>query len=215
MSLINDALKRAKQAQQPHSPDAPHMKVQFRPVESNQRRPKKGNAGIWITVFIVACLIVGFVVRQSTRNNTPTPKEAKAREIVPAAPIVQKTTPPVPASTPAPAPAPSLPAAITAAATPNPVAPVTTTAPAPNPVTQEPVAKETTAPAPVVIQEPVEKIVPKLQAVVFNPKRPSAIISGKSVFAGDRVGEFRVVTITQESVTLVGGGQTNVLVLGE
>jgi hypothetical protein len=82
-------------------------------------------------------------------------------------------------------------------------------------VTQEPVAKETTAPAPVVIQEPVEKIVPKLQAVVFNPKRPSAIISGKSVFAGDRVGEFRVVTITQESVTLVGGGQTNVLVLGE
>ena len=56
---------------------------------------------------------------------------------------------------------------------------------------------------------------PKLQAVVSDPKRPSAIISGKSVFVGDKYGDLRVVAITQESVKLVGGGQTNVLVLGE
>jgi hypothetical protein len=56
---------------------------------------------------------------------------------------------------------------------------------------------------------------PKLQAVVFDPKRPSAIISGKSVFVGDKFGDSRVLAITRESVTLIGSGQTNVLVLGE
>src|ERR1051326_32713 len=106
MSLINDALKRAKQAQQPNSPDAPHMKVQFRPVESNQRPRKKGNMGIWIAMIVVAGLIVGFVMRQSTRNNSPTPKEAKAREIVSAPPIAQEAARPAPASSPAPAPLP-------------------------------------------------------------------------------------------------------------
>jgi hypothetical protein len=84
------------------------------------------------------------------------------------------------------------------------------------PVPQQPAAQETSAPATVVTQEePISKPAPKLQAVVYDPKRPSAIISGKSVFKGDKVGEFSVVGITQESVTLVGSGQTNVLVLGE
>lgn len=210
MSLINDALKRAKQAQQPNSPDAPQMRVQFRPVEPNQQ-VKKSSAGIWIALVLVAGLIIGFVILQTTRNHSPAAKEAKAREIVPAAPIAQEI---VPSARPhAPAPAPS--AATTIIPTPKSVPVETTTASIAKPVTQEPAIKETTAPVPVVIQEPPEKIVPKLQAVVYHPKRPSAIVSGKSVFVGDRVGEFRVAAITQESVTLVGGGQTNVLVLGE
>src|SRR5947208_2070293 len=91
MSLINDALKRAKQAQQPHSPDAPQLRVQFRPVEPAQQ-PKKRNTGIWIAVVFIAVLAIGFVFRQSTRDNgTSAPKEAKAREIVPADPIPQET----------------------------------------------------------------------------------------------------------------------------
>jgi cytoskeletal protein RodZ len=202
MSLINDALKRAKQAQQPHSPDAPQMRVQFRPVEANQQI-KRSNAGIWIAVVIGAGLIIGFVFRQMTRNNSSTPKEAKAREIVAAKPIVHETAaPPTPAG-PAPTPTP-----VPVAATPPPQ-----TA---KPVPQETVIKESTPAAPVVVvQEETPKITPRLQAVVYDPKRPSAIISGKSVFKGDRVGDFRVARITQESVTLVGGGQTNVLVLGE
>lgn len=200
MSLINDALKRAKQAQQPHSPDAPQMRVQFRPVEPSQQ-VKKSNTGIWIAVIIIAGLIIGFVVRQRTRD-PGTPKEAKAREIAAAKPVVQETapaTPPHPAPTPAP---------VSAVATPTPENA--------KPVPQETVIKESPPAAPIVVlQEETPKITPKLQAVVYDPKRPSAIISGKSVFKGDRIGDFRVVGITQESVTLVGGGQTNVLVLGE
>jgi hypothetical protein len=53
----------------------------------------------------------------------------------------------------------------------------------------------------------------RLQAIVFHPTRPSAIVTGRSVFVGDRVGEFRVVAIHRESVMLAGAGQTNVLTL--
>jgi hypothetical protein len=53
----------------------------------------------------------------------------------------------------------------------------------------------------------------RLQAIVFHPTRPSAIVTGRSAFVGDRVGEFRVVAIHRESVMLAGAGQTNVLTL--
>lgn len=178
MSLINDALKRAKQAQQQKPPEAPPM--QFRPVEAGQQ-PKKSNAGIWIAVAVIALLAIGFVFRQTRKNGFGSPKEAKAREIVPANPAPQETAPVTP-----------------------------TNAPAPNP--NELASHDTNAPA---VDEAPAKPAPKLQAVVYQPKRPSAIISGKSVFVGDKVGDFRVVAITRESATLVGGGQTNLLVLGE
>jgi hypothetical protein len=190
MSLINDALKRAKQAQQ-DSPDAPQSTVQFRPVEPGQQPVKKNNTAVWLAIVIVAGLIIGFVFRQVTRqNNATTPKEVKAREVVPANPAPQQS----PKSAPVPA----------AAAT----------ASAPKSVTPGPSAQQP-APAVPIIQTQEPMPTPKLQAVVFDPKRPSAIISGKSVFVGDKYGDLRIVAITQESVKLVGGGQTNVLVLGE
>ena len=183
MSLINDALKRAKQAQQ-DSPDAPKNTVQFRPVEPGQQPVKKNNTAVWIGIVIIAGLIIGFVLRQATReSNTTTPKEVKAREIVPAKPNPQENSKSAPA-----------------------------TAPTATPSNSKSGAQET-APVVQVYQEPMPA--PKLQAVVSDPKRPSAIISGKSVFVGDKYGDLRVVSITQESVKLVGGGQTNVLVLGE
>jgi len=177
MSLINDALKRAKQAQEQGSPESP--KVQFRPVEAARQPVKKNHTTIWIAVVIMVGLIIGFVFRQLTRENkNSTPKEVKAREIVPANPIPQET------------------------------------APAPKPVTPAPAIQDKSAT--VHADAPSEARPPeKLQAIVFDPKRPSAIISGKSVFVGDKIGDLRVVAITQESVTLVGGGQTNLLVLGE
>jgi hypothetical protein len=41
------------------------------------------------------------------------------------------------------------------------------------------------------------------------------MIGGKTLFVGDRLGELRVVAITQDSATLAGAGQTNVLRLPE
>jgi hypothetical protein len=55
----------------------------------------------------------------------------------------------------------------------------------------------------------------KLQAVFFAPGRSSAIISGKTVQAGDRLGGFRVAAIGRSSATLVSATQTNVMTLGQ
>jgi hypothetical protein len=179
MSLINEALKRAKQAQQQKPPETPPM--QFRPVEPGQQ-PNKSSVGIWIAVGIIALLAIGFVVRKFTRENgSNIPKEARAREIVPANPFPRETAPAV-----------------------------TTKAPIAN--ASELANHGTNAP---VVDEVPAKPAPKLQAVVFDPKHPSAIISGKTLFVGDKMGDLRVVKITRESATLVGGGQTNLLVLGQ
>jgi hypothetical protein len=55
----------------------------------------------------------------------------------------------------------------------------------------------------------------RLQAIIFNPRRPSAMISGKTLFIGDKLGDLRVVAISKESAILAGAGQTNVLTLSE
>ncbi len=42
----------------------------------------------------------------------------------------------------------------------------------------------------------------KLQGIFADPKRPCAIVSGKTVFAGDLVDDFRVTKISQKTITL-------------
>jgi hypothetical protein len=41
------------------------------------------------------------------------------------------------------------------------------------------------------------------------------MISGKTLFIGDKLGDLRVVAISKESAILAGAGQTNVLTLSE
>ena len=43
---------------------------------------------------------------------------------------------------------------------------------------------------------------PKLQGIVYAPTRSWAIVDGKTVHVGDRLGEFRVKEISQRNVTL-------------
>jgi len=62
--------------------------------------------------------------------------------------------------------------------------------------------------------EPQKPAPLKLQGIVFSA-RPSAVINGKTLFVGDRVREFRVVAITQDTAILVGAGRTNILSLSE
>jgi hypothetical protein len=73
---------------------------------------------------------------------------------------------------------------------------------------------DSNAPA-LVIQAPPKPAPLRLQGIVFNPASPSAMISGKTVFVGDKLGEMRVVAINQLSATLVGNGETNVLTLAQ
>jgi hypothetical protein len=47
-------------------------------------------------------------------------------------------------------------------------------------------------------------LLPKLQGIFYSSTDPSAILEGKTVYAGDQVRQYRVKIITKDSVTLVG-----------
>lgn len=64
-----------------------------------------------------------------------------------------------------------------------------------------------------VVAEAVKPAPMKLQGIFFNPRNPSALVNGQSVYLGDRVGDFRVMGISPVAVTLVSVTETNVLSL--
>jgi hypothetical protein len=93
------------------------------------------------------------------------------------------------------------------------VAPIAASAP-PAPTVADTQASDATN-AVAVIAAPPKPAPLRLQAIIFNPSRPSALISGKTLFIGEKLGALRVVAIDQESATLVGPGLTNVLSLSK
>lgn len=54
---------------------------------------------------------------------------------------------------------------------------------------------------------------PTLQGILFAANRPCAIVSGQTVFVGDRINEFRVTAISKDSVTMQSKAETKVLSL--
>jgi len=222
MSLVNDALKRAREAQQQAAP-RPVPQMQFRPVEPAQEGQQKPGLILPASLAVVALLALVLIWQWVSGPRAAVPQEVRA------------LTRPVPHAKAAAQPA----LASATTATPIPAAQAETSPPAqlesfpiapaesagtaaasdanlPGPLTvakaQESEAGDTAAITP----PPQPKAPPlKLQAIVFNPKRPSALISGKTVFVGDKLGDARVVAIDQESASLVSAGKTNVLSLPE
>ena len=68
---------------------------------------------------------------------------------------------------------------------------------------------------PVSTNAPVAEEFPtvKLQGLIWDPKRPSVVINGKSLFVGEKVDRVKVTAIDEESVTLTWNGQQRVLTL--
>lgn len=85
------------------------------------------------------------------------------------------------------------------AAQPASPAPATAAAPAPAARPPPPPASPTPSQPPPPTPAPPE---PKLQGIVFGKPRPWAIVDGKTVHAGDRLGEFRVKEISPRNITL-------------
>jgi hypothetical protein len=194
MSLINDALKRAKQAHENLPPPPPTAAVpQFRPVEPVPHHP--GIApGVLMLSALCVLLLLGLLIswvwvqRHSSQAGV----------------VVQTAAPAPPAETAAVKPTPA-PAAVAATPPPAPeLAPTPAAIPIPSP---EPVVV-----VPVEAPPPPKPAL-KLQGIVYNPLRPAAMISGKTLFIGDKTGEWRVTAIDQESATLVSASHTNVLTL--
>jgi hypothetical protein len=210
MSLINDALRRAKEAQeQAPLPPLPHLP--FRPIEPAQQRARRGLGLLLPAALAAVALLALLVVWQWTRlRGAATPTEVNART----ARVPQ-------AATPASALAAQPPRVQEPASPPSPVsgAAATVAADAASAPTDEPLAdiqeSEATNPPAMAAPTPATPAPLRLQAIIFNPRRPSAMISGKTLFIGDKLGDLRVAAISKESAILVGAGKTNVLTLAE
>ena len=237
MSLINEALKRAKETHQ-QRPDGPPPGPPLRPAEHS--RGRGGN--LWLGgAFVVVLVAAAALLWQWSQEHRRLSQEIAAADATPAvSPEAPKPTSAAPAQSrpepnplstkpfesqltadqpkpalSAPAPPPTQPEAkpgpqvsAAPAAQPPPIAAAS------NAVVVEvpPIATAATA-APLVTADTPPKPVLRLQGILYNPPRSSAIINGKSLFLGDCIAEFRVLAIGSESVTLVGGGTTNVLSL--
>lgn len=192
MSLINDALKRAKESQRKNPPSEVSS---IRPVETNEKESKSNLALPAVIVFLIvaALALIGLAMFKQTGNKIPAEKLAVAPAAVPKTEIAAAVLPVTNAPAPVPTNPPVVSTPVVAAA---PVAPIVT---ATNPITVIP-------PAP----KPL-----RLQGIAYDAAHPSAIINGKAVSIGGRVAGMRVTAITPDSVTLAGDGRTKTLVVGE
>ncbi len=199
MSLINDALKRAKQNQEVNPPATPPL--EFRPVESSQsdgRRTSLLLVGLSLVIVTIVGMCAALVWYVSQKNGpallveaSANPRSAVPRTNAPAQPA-PKSKPPVMVVEPAIA------------------APAATETVATTSVTNEPIVAAVVAAVEALKPAPL-----KLQGIFFNPKNPSAIVNDRTVSLGERVGGFFVLSISPTAVTLANNAATNVLSLSE
>jgi hypothetical protein len=182
MSLVNDALKRAKQAQNENPPPTPPL--HFQPVDPAQESAARSPlllVGFVLALILVVTLggvAVWFVTQKQNAN-----LRVEARPAEPASTV-----------------APVLP---TAASNPL-VALAPTLIDLGQHDTNTAIVADSAEPPPL-----------KLQGIFFNPRNPSAVVGGRTVYVGERVNGCRVVAITPASVTLFNGVATNVLSLSQ
>lgn len=183
MSLINDALKRAKEAQRENTPSGVSP---MRPVEvKRQERDFSLVLPVVIIFLIVAAfLFIGLAMARHTINNTD-----KKIAVAPTMTVSQPVA-----------------AAVAPAANPPPAVLPATNPPAP-------AAPAEVVSPPAILTEPPKPTL--VQGIAYDPVHPWAIINGKTVYVGDFVNGRRVAAISRNSVTLVGNGQTNALVVGQ
>lgn len=215
MSLINDAIKRANQAnkdrQAPGNTAAP-APADMQTVEAPRSQPAGGSmtsmlliAGIVVFVLLGGSLL--FLSMSGSRSNEESTGPLVS-ETVPSSPASSSV--PQPEESPAVTPAPA--ESLVADALQNPVPPPTTTAPVAPPGIASP------ATAPVIAASPLAQPAGprpfpelKLQGIYYRLRDPSVMINGQTLEIGDLVENARVIRIERKEVTLELDGQQKVL----
>jgi biotin carboxyl carrier protein len=201
MSLINEALKRAKHVQQSTPPPIPPQ--QFQPVN---KAPRRGGLGAGVVAVVAVLLLVGgglifMALRKNevVKVNATSVENSQPNTTAPAE-VVEKTL------------------VVTEV---KPVAPVNVQEVA-DETTQQSVSATTAVPpgtnklpktAAAATESPKEIVSPKLRGIFYNPTRPSAVLNSKTVYVGDTVSGHRVVAITVTDVTVEIAGKKSVLTL--
>lgn len=193
MSLVNDALKRAKQAQKKTSQN-PEEGPQLKPLEIAP--PRRGGMELLVPalIFLIVAAGIYFFSQLMRQHGSETPAAAPAPKEVTTAPAL---------------PVPALKVAARETAPPQNAAQQSST------ITVIATESKPSAPSSIVVtaDAPAPKPALKLQAVFYDAQHPSAIIAGKTLFVGDRINGYRVAVITRLSVTLISATETNVLSL--
>jgi hypothetical protein len=184
MSLVNDALQRAKQhTAQP----VPVSNLQLLPAESaaKETQPFVRRFPLVLTMLVivaVALVITGFF-RRGDDGEMPA-VSASVVKTEPVALALPKTSAP---SVEAPGSSPAMEAKVEVPSAP------------------------TNPPAMMAQIAALRPLPPKLQAIFFNKAQPSAMINGRTLYVGSRLGNFQVSAITPTSATLVSDTKTNIL----
>jgi hypothetical protein len=236
MSLINDALKRVKEAQR-QAPPAASVGPQLRPVEPVPTPRRTLGVLLPVGLLGVALLALLLIWTLAKKADSSAGLPVRAQAAVPQESAVAKLGPEtmtrssetasaVPntgrdsslagnSSVAQPAPlasklAPGGATATNSAASETAATNSSSSVPVANAYAQ---SGNTNSPAAVEAQPPQPPPL-KLQGIVFS-QRPSAVINGRTLFVGDRIREFRVVAITRDTALLAGGGRTNLLSFSE
>jgi hypothetical protein len=198
MSLINEALKRARRAQ-PAAPSSVTPPLQ--PVEAPPLVDTRGGLGlpilVGLTLMISAVLLCRWFAGERV---TQVRARSDGRLAMGAEAAAAQPQPPAPQDPPALAPVASIAG--------------TESAPSTNVVAAPAVEPAATNNAAVEVNNAPPPVIYKLQGIFFTRRDPSALINGKTVFVGNRVGDARVVLIEKDAVTIVNtAGETNLLEL--
>lgn len=192
MSLINDALKRAKQTQQENPPSTPPL--EFRPVEPGQKEHRR-TALLMVGLALVVIALVGlggalvWYVAQS--KETALPVAARVVD-APLAPLAQ---------------------AAPVAIAPTNIAEVNEAESIAEPVELPDEPNTNGVPVVATIVEAIKPPTLKLQGIFFSPSNPSAVVNGRTVYLGDRVNGYRLLAVSPVAVTFANATETNVLSL--
>lgn len=194
MSLVNEALKRAKEAQEKQA-GAP---MRGAPLHTAEPPPA---SKMWVVAVLAFVLAIGGAgggiwYWQKHQSISAAKTEVPAK---PAYQIIMGNNPAAPA-----------PVKIT---TIEPVAPAPAAAPAP---------KTETAPVAIVVDNSRVAIIPpipapappvalKLQGILYSATKPAAILNGRTVFVGDRISGMTVTAIEPDRVTVTYNNQPTVL----
>jgi hypothetical protein len=188
MSLINDALKRARESQTDLIVPPPVSTLQFKPANPAETKARTG--GQWPIFTIAGLVLLGLIYAVRVANLRQSDSNAPALQVE--------------ARTAAAAPSP----AITAAKA-TPASSVGVASDEERAYFGDDELDAATGTQAASVKAPAYK----LQAIIYEPRRPLAIVNGKSLFVGDKFGTLKVSSITKDTVTLAGAGQTNILSL--
>ena len=224
MSLINDALKRAKQAQDRH----PALPPSGPPLQPAVQLSSPPSAIPWIAGALAVLLLSCWFLflswrgyhrhpqaqigdRERTASPAGTPKTAQALARSPGANLPSSPTVPLTNFT--------VPLAVPPASGSPPLT-GTNLASAGGAVERRSGVSANLVVEPKTNQVPVEPALPepapsslKLQGIFYGASRASALINGQTLFLGDEIDGAKVLSIERHAVRLFLGGKTNVLKL--